>query len=132
VSPLQAQKIEKKRLKAKEKAPFAGILLSDAALAKIVTDYEAKIKIAKAETEKVKRDAEAKARAEKVVCDANIESEKVKTEAVRGEMKTRTSIYEKTLKKCDTETPWYKSPWMGFVVGQVVAGGICIGAQRVK
>ncbi len=118
------------RLKKGDKAPFAGVLLTDGLLAKIKTDHEKAIKLLKLEIEKLKRESKAEKDTHETVCKAKVQAERSKTDACTRDRERQRSIYEKLLasKKCPNPI-WH---YISFVGGAVVAGGICIGADRVK
>jgi hypothetical protein len=128
-SPLHAKtshksKIQRVSLEQEAKAPFRGILLSRAAIAKIISDYEAKISqlSLKLEREKKfrvidKKYAEKKLELRKKACDARI------TILTNG-MKGLSSTYDSELQRY-RNPPWYKSSQFHFTMGVVVGGGVC-------
>jgi hypothetical protein len=108
------------------------VLLTDAALSKIITGYEKRIATLALNLERAKREAAAFKKTSKVVCDARVAAEHAKTSACDRDLSRQKSIYEKALKRTNRATPWYKSPYLSFMIGNVVAGGICVAATRVK
>jgi hypothetical protein len=122
------QPIQKQRLSKGSKATFAGVLLSDAALAKIKTDHDKAIKLLKLELEKAKREKAVDDKTSAAICNARIQSEQVKTDACTRDRERQRKIFTKALdsKKCPSSI-WH---YLSFVGGAVVAGGICIGADR--
>jgi hypothetical protein len=119
-------------MKAGDVAQFPGVLISDRALARIISDYEAKLTTAVAEGQLQVKEAQAKAQADLATCKADAEAERSKTKAITLEGQTKTSVYEKALQNCNPVIPWWKSPYFGFIIGQMAATGIFIGAQRVR
>lgn len=105
--------------------PFKGVLMSDAALAQIITDLEKKAKLAALAAEKVKRELTAERKSNATICQAKITAEQSKLKGCNDDKERQRVIYESALKKCDKNAPWYKSPFFGYVMGNVVAGGVC-------
>lgn len=99
--------------------------MSDAALAKLITDFEKKLKLARLDADKLKRDLEAEQKSNKVVCQAKVTAEQAKVQACKDDKQRQRGIYETALKKCSKSPPWYKSPFFGYVMGNLVAGGVC-------
>ena len=125
----QPTEVKRVRLSKGERAPFNGNLLSDVALAKLVTDFELKIKKLEAKLEKEKLEHEAELLSSETICQTRIEGEQAKKKALESGYDQERAIYEKALKKC-TDTPWYKSPYLHFLAGSIIAGGICVAAKR--
>lgn len=120
-------------LKAGDKAPFAGKLLTNEALAKIVTDYENTIAKLKAAIEKEQRERAAEKLAAERVCEARLSGEKGKLAAQQAERERERAIYENAIKSCKAESaPWFKSPYLHFVFGAAIGGGVCAAATRIK
>lgn len=120
----------RKDLNVGDKAPFAGVLLTREALAKIITDYEVSIKTLRASLEKQEKESKAESTAAKAMSDANLKSMSLERDACQREMANTITIYKNSLKKCDV--PWYKTGTTGFIFGQIVMGGICVGAQQLR
>lgn len=106
-------------------APFSGILLTPAALAKVITELERKTVTCQTERDAERAEAEAKRNAAEQVCTARVDAERAKTAAVAGERDAQRVIYEKALSKCSASPPWYKSRYLAFIAGAAVAGGVC-------
>jgi hypothetical protein len=115
-----------------DKAPFAGKLLTPEALAKIITDYEKKVKLQALEIEKLKRESAVTAKTEDAICKAKLEGEAAKLKACEAASSRNDQIWTKALDKCNKPTPWYKSQFLGFTVGSLFASGICIGVDRAS
>lgn len=119
-----AEKIQRQRLKPGDKAQFAGVLLSDAALAKLISDSKARLASAQATTEKCERERKVEKAAADAVCVAKVEAERTKLLACDQARSQQAKIYDQQLKQCSS-TPWFKSPLLNFVLGSVVSGGVC-------
>lgn len=113
------------RLEQGKPAPFSGVLMSNAALAKLISDYERKLKVAVLDTEKTKRELDAEQKTHKVICQAIVTAEQAKLEACKDDKERQRVIYETALKKCSKDQPWFKTPFFGYIMGNVVAGGVC-------
>lgn len=120
--------IKRERLAKGKPAPFAGVLLSNAALAKIISDYEAKLSAAKLEAERAKRDADAKLKAEQTTCKIKLDGAAKKLAIVEGGCMRERAICDKALKDCSSKDTWFRSPYLHNVLGCAVCGGICAGA----
>lgn len=106
------------------------MLLTDGLLAKIKTDNDKAIKLLKLELEKVKRENSVEKETHEAVCKAKVQAEMSKTDACTRDRERQRELYTKALdsKKCPSSI-WH---YLSFVGGAVVAGGICIGADRVN
>ena len=127
-----AKEIDKARLERDQKAPFEGILLTDGAMAKIITDYEAKIKDLQLELEKSKRELAAQATFSEEVSKVKQEACEARKKAVEDDRERQRQLYENALTKCNADQLWYKTSSFGFVMGQIVMGGACIGLGQFK
>lgn len=123
-----APEIKRQRLAKGQQAPFAGNLLSDAALAKLITDAETKLKRSELLRERSERERRLGAATAEAVCNARLVEWKAKEEACREHTAKTNSVLRDAVKRC--ETPWYRSPVFSFIAGQVIAGGICVGASK--
>ena len=121
------------RLAKGEKAPFAGVLLTDQALAKVISKLEGQVAALKLQLERQQREAAAQLEAAKKTCDAQLVGERAKLAAAAEGFKTERKLYTSALDKAQA-SKWYKSPYLHFVIGSVVSGGICaaatVGARR--
>jgi len=116
----------KHRLAKGDRAPFAGVLLTDAALAKIITDLKARAKLAEARAEKAEREAKAKLASAKKTCEIEIAGERKKTAIAEAGCARQTKILGDGLKACEQrKSSVFRSPYFNFIAGNVVAGGIC-------
>jgi hypothetical protein len=104
------------------------VLLTDAALAKIISDYEAKLARAKLEAEKAKRESDAKLKAQKTTCAIQLDGAAKKLAIVEGGCVRERAICDNALKKCSQKGSWFSSPYFNSVLGCAVCGGICAGA----
>lgn len=112
-------------MKKGQSAPFAGNLLTDAALAKLIAELKAKAKQAVAQTQRCEKERTAEKTAADAVCKARVAEWQAKHKACESNSKTRSMIFTTALKKANT-SPWYKSPVLSFVLGAVVSGGVCV------
>lgn len=131
-SAAQTPTINRTRLAKGKPAPFAGVLLSDGALAKIISDNERKLKLLNLDLEKLKRQADSEAKTSKAVCDAKLEAASAKHGACLRDLDRRDKLLDKALQKCPQDLPWYKAPQLHFILGNIVAGGICAAATRIQ
>lgn len=115
---------DRARLAKGDKAPFAGVLITDSALAKIIAGYEAKVGELRLQLEKEKRDRRDEAAAAKAICDATVAGEAAKGKAANAGFIAERKLYESALTKAN-ESAWYKSPYLNFLLGAVVSGGVC-------
>lgn len=122
----------KARLEKGKKAPFAGWLLTDKALAKIITNYEGKIKALKLQLEKTERDRKVQTVAATAICTAKVDGQVARCKAARSGWSTERRLYEGALAKAVQPPPWYKSPYLNFLLGAAVSGGICAGASAAS
>lgn len=111
------------------KAPFSGILLTTAALAKLVTILEKQIKTLKLELAARDEMHAAKLAAKIEICNAKLEAESAKRSAAMQALQQQKSIYEKALTKSSASPPWYKSRYLSFIIGAALSGGVCAAAS---
>jgi len=111
-----------------DKAPFNGVLITDGLLAKIKTDHEKEIKLLNLEVERLTRKNAVESKAADAVCTARIQAEQSKADACNRDRERQREIYTKAIesKKCPNPI-WH---YISFVGGAVVAGGICVAADR--
>ena len=112
-------------------APFAGVLLTTAALAKVVTELEARAERARVDLEAERATAKVRERAAEAVAEARLEAERAKRAAVEADLARQKSTYEGALSKANASASWYQSPYLHFLLGNVVAGGLCAAANRL-
>lgn len=115
-------------MKKNDKALFAGVLLTDGLLAKIKTDHDKEIKILKLELEKLKREKSLESNTSSAICNAKVQAEKSQIDACTRDRERQRQIYTKALESKKCPSPIWK--YLSFVGGAVVAGGICIAADR--
>jgi len=111
-----------------EPAPFAGILLTPAALAKLITELEARAARLSVELEAVRREAAARTSAAARAADAALTAERGRRAAVEGDLLRRSALYEKALDRLSASDPWNKSGYLTMGLGLLIGGGICAGA----
>lgn len=130
--PYSAQSRERERLNKGQKASFGGVLLSDAALATIITEYEKKIGLLQIELEKATKEMTSELKTAEAVCKAKLDGEKAKQDSCKMDLLRQEKIFDKASKKLTRKSPWYKSPYMHFILGGLVTGGVCVGASRLN
>lgn len=108
-------------------APFDGVLLSDPALAKLLSDADAKLKVALLEVEKLRRDLDLEKRTAATVCKVQLDGERLKYAACSKDADRVRGLLDKA-----TETPWFKNPYLHFLLGSAISGGVCAAATRIK
>jgi hypothetical protein len=131
-APATSQTIQKARLKKGKQAPFDGTLLSSAALAKIITGYEAQIKTLQAKLEKQEREAKARGASAAAICKAKLDGADAKLRAAQKGCDSERKIWDRALTDATAPVPWYKTPYVHFILGNLVAGGLCVGANRLE
>lgn len=102
------------------RVPFCGTLLTDQALAKIITDYERKIKILELDLKKFEKDFQAQLKAKDTECNIKLSGQKAKYE---GCIKLHSHCEKTLLNGCST--PWYKTPYFNLLAGSVLVGSVC-------
>jgi hypothetical protein len=102
--------------------------LTDQALAKLITKLEGQVKALKLQLEKQRREAAAKLDSSKKTCDAQLEGERAKSKAAATGFVTERKLYTSALERAQAPDPWYKAPYLHFILGSVVSGGICAAA----
>lgn len=108
------------------------MLLSNAALAKLITDADKKLGLQQIETQRCQKERAVEKAAADSVCKAKVAEYKVREQACLDNKKQRTLIFESALKKANASPPWYKSPVLSFVLGAVVSGGACVAGAVMK
>lgn len=121
---MTAPKINKLRIKKEAKAPFAGLLLTDAAMAKIISDHEKKLKDQKLEIIKLKTQHDVELKACNKLCEVKIKSDRLKYIACKDDMIRQEKIITASLNQ---KVPWYKSSTFSIILGSIIAGGGCAG-----
>lgn len=100
-------------------APFNGQLLSDAAVASLLSGYNEKIRLLNLEIENSKKQNKVSEEYIQKMCDVKINSEKDKCSAAEVSCNTKLEIYKSTLlngvEQC--KNPWYMNPYLGFSLG---------------
>lgn len=128
VSAQSQPDIRRARITKSTPAPFDGVLLTDAALAKLITDAEARLAAAQLETEKLRRDLELERRTSEAVWQARLDAEKMKLAACSKSADRTLEL----LDKATSPAPWYRSPYLHFILGSAISGGVCAAATRIK
>lgn len=106
------------------------MLLSDAALAKILSEHKKQLALLELKIEKVEKEAEVDKRSADVVCKAKLDGEKAKQQACMRDLSRQQSIYRKALKDKKCPSPVWN--YLSFIGGAVVSGGVCALSSRIK
>lgn len=122
----QTTEPQRARLAKNARAPFAGVLLTDQALAKVISKLEGKISALKLKLEKQKRQARAKLDSSKKICTAQLEGAAAKSKAAVDGFKVERRLYTSAIEKAGA---WHKSPYLHFILGNLVSGGVCAAAM---
>lgn len=117
----------KARVEKGAKAPFSGVLLTDAALAKIIADYEAKIGRLKLDLEKAQREADARAKVAAAVCMAKTSGLTAELNVLDKGCAREREVLRKALDSA-RKRHWYQSPYVHFLLGTAISGAVCAGA----
>jgi hypothetical protein len=112
-------------LKKGQAAPFPGNLLTDAALAKLVTDAQAREARMQVAITRCGKERAAERGVAKAVCRARVAEWQAKEAACRDAAQARSKIFTSALQKCGAQPPWYQRPMFSFILGTVISGGIC-------
>lgn len=123
---------ERTRLAKGAKAPFAGTLLDDAALASLVSKLTAIEKRAALDLERKKRECTAEKAAADSVCSAEKAALTAKLGICKASVAEHDRIYETALKSCNKQPPWYKSSYFSYFLGNLTAGTVCGLAAGLK
>jgi hypothetical protein len=115
------------KVKAGEKVPFDGILLTPSALAKTLSELDGQVAKLRLELETVKREALAKETAVKKKVEVDLNLERERRAALEGDLLRRSVLYEKSLERMSASEPWYKSGYLTMGLGIILGGGICAG-----
>lgn len=116
-----------------EKAPFAGRLLTADALSKIITDLEARVATAEAARDKAMREREILVRREKLICEIKVDGEQQKRSLCITGCDKKMELVEAALDRCHSDKRgFFQSPYFNFVMGNVVAGGLCAAASAMS
>ncbi len=117
-------------LKEGKPAPFAGKLLTADALAKIITDFEREIKLLKADLKRVTQERTVLVRREKLLCEIAVDGEKQKQSICLSGCDQKVKLLSDAVNRCENDKRgFFQSPYVNFVIGNVVAGGLCAAAS---
>jgi hypothetical protein len=113
-------------LKKGQRAASSGFLLDRATLTSLLKRLERRARAAEAAATRARKDATARVDAAERAAKVEVEAERAKYGACRGDLLRRERLYERALKRCVKPTSSWKY-WLTTGVGAVVAGGICVG-----
>lgn len=111
--------------------PSNGQFLSDAAVAKLLSEHNAALKDLQLKLDLAEKTAAiAKESAEKI-CDANIKSESTKRQLCEDTREAEKKVYTKAVDRTSEQCrrTWYESPYFNFVLGAVVFGSVAAGVS---
>lgn len=129
--PYSAQAQERYRLKKGEKAPIAGVILSNEALARLISEYDKKIALLQLQLEKQKRKLDSELKTNEAICKTMLDGEIAKQDSCKRDLARQAELLDKSTKRLTKKRSWYKSPYIHFLLGGVITGGVCLGASRV-
>lgn len=120
------------RLTKGEKAPFTGQLLSDAAVAKLLSDMQAKVRTLEAENAHLKATQKVKLESKDQACKAKLEAEASKKKICEDTRKAEKVVYTQAIERVgkQAERRWYESPYLHLVLGMGLGTGACVAATR--
>lgn len=121
--------IKKVRLTKSQKAPFSGFLLSNAALAKIITGYESKIREQRLLLKRNQQEAVAKLEFAGKVCKARVAAKENLIKLSKVSCQRTIAFYEKAVKGLNQPSPWHQNPALYLFLGLLAGGSICVGAS---
>lgn len=108
------------RLIKDQKAPFSGQLLSDEAIAIMISKHEAEIKRLKEDFQLEIKKTNEKTKYSDLITDLKIAAEKDKTKAVENLMNTKVDLFKSKIHELDVK--WYQSPYFNFIAGAITFG----------
>lgn len=131
-APKKDPAIKRVRLVPGQAAPFHGNLLSDAAIAELISRIDETERLVRLETVRCARELDAYQESARVTCQAKITIAQSKVDICQRQIKRQREIYESLLKKCQRPPPWYKSPVLAYFAGSVITGGVCAAAMTAR
>jgi len=126
--PVKQRPIQKHNISKGQLAPFDGVLLSRPALAKIISGYENKLRVAKATHEHKLRLCQLAKDSAKRVCAIRLASCIERKKSSQASDKEIIKIYRQKLQQATQPPPWYVSPYLHLFLGCAACGGICVGS----
>lgn len=121
--------IKRIELRAGQKAPFTGQLLTHAAAAKLITDAKARESELKAAIKRLEKRQKELVSHERAVCRAKLDAASKKLKLVEDTCKVKEKILhgavDRTAKSC--ERKWYESSYLNAFLGCAACGGLCAG-----
>lgn len=115
------------RVAAGEKAPFAGILLTPAALARALAELDARVARLTLDLEAARKEAAARETAARKSAESTLRAERDKRAALEADLLRRSALYERSLDRLSASEPWYRSGYLTMGLGLLLGGGICAG-----
>lgn len=127
------QKIEYTDIKRGDKAPFDGKVLSHAAIARLLSEFDAKVKELNIKIQYLEKVNSESNSLDVKVCGIQVSTEKEKIKICEDARVSEKAIYMSAIdrinKQC--ERKWYESPYLNFAAGAVVFGAISAGVSYV-
>lgn len=120
------------KIKKGDKTPFAGVLMTNAFLARLVTEYEKRIETLQIQLEAKDEINKNRERSDEKITKALVDVQRAKTDALNRDLMRQKEMYERALNKVSVTQPWYKSTPFNLITGAVISGAICIGINRTK
>jgi glutamine synthetase adenylyltransferase len=117
------------KIEKNDKAPFKGILMTSAFLARLVTEYEKRIETLQIQLKSKDEINKNLERSAEKITEARVEAQKAKTDALNRDLMRQKKIYERALNKATLTPPWYKSRYLSFIAGALVSGAVCVGTS---
>lgn len=120
------------QLKKGEKAPFDGQLLSDAAVAKLLSDYKAKVLALEAEIKFLKGIQKTKLDTATETCKVRVDAEATKKKICEDTRTAEKMVYSQAIDRIgkQSEQRWYESPYLHLILGMGLGTGACVAATR--
>jgi hypothetical protein len=118
-----------------DRVPFNGVLLTPDAMATIISNYEKQIRMLMLELEKIEDVSMAEMDSNQAICRVQILEFKTKLKTCVDESNNQRKLFYdelKQYKKIHRSPPWYTNPYLSFIVGGVVVGGICVAVDYAE
>lgn len=133
-SAIAEDHIKHTRLKAGDPAPFDGQLLSDAAIAKLLSDTREKTRLAEVEVTHLVSTHKIKVRALMDSCRANIAAETSKVKSCLSSYEEAKKLHDKAITRLNKDlarknkVAWYKSPYFHLTItaALIAAGSVAV------
>ena len=118
--------LQKTNLNKGARAPFSGILLSRPALAKIISEYDGKLKQKDLLLETQRKSFEARLASNATQCTIRLSTCVNQAKNAAESHRQILGVYTGALDKLRSP-PWYTAPSLNQALGCMVCGGLCVG-----